>query len=90
MTTSHKLTLFGLVMARLEPYQKRLKPHHDIWIRYNNMCDGRDTIEISAHRYLDGDMDDFKWFTYHLDIPSEININTFIDNIIETLKPFYN
>lgn len=90
MTTSHKLTLFVLVLARLEPYQKRLKPNHSLWIRYNNTGNGSDTIEISAHCWLEGNIADIKWFTYSLGDPSEININAFIDNAIEKLKPFYN
>ena len=92
MTPSHKAILFGLVLARLAPYQKRMLPNHDLWIKYDSTGDVLDRIDISAHKwdYDTGNILDFKYFVYRLEARPKISVNTFIDNVIEELKPFYN
>lgn len=90
MTTAHKVTLFGIVLNRLQPYQNRMKPNHDLWIRFDSFGHKRDNIEVAAHRWKNGAIADAKWFTYRLDGGDEININSFIDSVIEGIKPFLN
>lgn len=89
MTTSHKLTLFSLVMTQLTPYRERLQPHCELKIEYLSTGKGTDTIDVTVVRWgNDSHIIDHEWSTYRLDDPSECNINTFIDMTIEDIKLF--
>ena len=88
MTTPHKLTLFSIVMARLQPYQKRMKPHHELRIRYESSKTYSDSIEVTWYRYADGEMKlhGYEMYYFH----ENINIHHFIDKVIDKLQPHLN
>lgn len=89
MTTSHKLTLFNLVLARLTPYRKRLQHKCQLKIQFTSWHNFDDCIEISLMRFGDDShITQYDWLTYKLDVPSERNINSFIDEAVEKIKPF--
>ena len=89
MTTSHKLTLFNIVLAQLTPYRKRLQHKCQLKIQFISWDNFDDRIEISLMRFGDdGHITKYDWLTYNLNIPSERNINAFIDEAVEKIKPF--
>ena len=91
MTTAHKITLFGLVMARLIPYRERLQHKCELKIEFSSTGKYGDTIDVTVIRWGDNrHIEDHEWLVYHFDEHSERNINAFIDEAVEKIKPFIN
>ena len=90
MTTSHTLTLFSIVLARLEPYTKRTKPDCILQINYEYSSAYGAAVRISASKWRNATILDHKFFSYNFNSASMPSINDFIDDVIEATKPFYN
>lgn len=90
MTTAHSVTLFGIVLARLEPYMKRTKPDCTLDIEYKYHSKHGKGIRISTCQWRNDAIIDCRFFNYDFDEAGAISINDFIDDVIVHIEPFYN
>lgn len=88
MTIAHKITLFGIVLHRLAPYQNRMKPCYELTIDYKSYTDLTSYINVQWYSYKNGSISNLQYRTFKFEY--NVSINDFVDEIIKALKPYIN